>query len=64
MPRITGTVPGFAMRRPARDSHLLNRGPPTPPHRADRRPAIGRITAFLDATWVRRLGLPARWPGA
>ena len=25
--------------------------------------AIGRITAFLDATWVRRLGLPARWPG-
>ena len=26
--------------------------------------AIGRITAFLDATWVRRLGLPARWPGA
>jgi hypothetical protein len=26
--------------------------------------AIPRITAFVDATWVRRLGLPARWPGA
>ena len=26
--------------------------------------AIPRIAAFLDATWVRRLGLPARWPGA
>ena len=26
--------------------------------------AIGRITAFLDATSVRRLGLPGRWPGA
>jgi hypothetical protein len=26
--------------------------------------AIPRIAAFLDAMWVRRLGLPARWPGA
>jgi hypothetical protein len=26
--------------------------------------AIPRIAAFLDAMWVRGLGLPARWPGA